>query len=134
MGILDIPFNSAIISIVGLEDGPAPDLSRHKDLPILRLGFSDVEELLLHRGKEYRPMNDDEAMQIIEFVEKHRAEVDIFVVRCCGGVSRSASVAMALHKVYGAKLPKWFHERGIPKEYVISKIVAAHARYLTQHQ
>lgn len=75
---------------------------------VLRLSFADVDFMnpeLSARAKEkladaFRP---EHAEEILRFVEALPREVATIVVHCEGGFSRSAAIALALHRMYGYK-------------------------------
>jgi predicted protein tyrosine phosphatase len=79
------------------------------DTPLF-LQFSDVdvrqygkmEEYLKHGDRKlpYVVFNDEHAKKIIDFVERWKDKVSLFVVHCSGGLSRSAGVGMALNDIY----------------------------------
>lgn len=64
------------------------DFSRYKDH--LEMFFWDVEETCV----DMEPIDDEQARQIAEFIEKHK-NVKHLVIHCMGGVSRSVGTAFA---------------------------------------
>jgi len=73
----------------------------------------------------YKPMTDEQAKQIIDFVEAHRKEIEVIVVHCEAGISRSAGVAAALSKIIEGK-DDFFFKKYIPNTLVYSKILKAY--------
>ncbi|WP_255371148.1 hypothetical protein [Cupriavidus sp. YR651] len=73
---------------------------------VLRLSFADVDFMnpeLSARAKEkladsFRP---EHAVAILRFVVELPGEVATVVVHCEGGYSRSAAIALGLHRLYG---------------------------------
>lgn len=80
-------------------------------LDVLELRFADVtkegfEKILreegdlvqknLDEGHAFWPMNEDHAKQIIAFADRIRSQVDLLVVHCDAGISRSSAVALSL--------------------------------------
>ena len=63
---------------------------------ILRLKFDDV----LIRGDHLRGITDDQAAQIVTFLNVVHDRVDRVVVHCLAGVSRSAGVAKFIAERY----------------------------------
>lgn len=95
--------NVAIISITSPERTPAA--IEGFDF-LLRLAFEDVNFLdpeLSSRAKEKLPgsFTSAQATRIRDFVENLPQTVRTIVVHCAGGFSRSAAVAVSLHRIYG---------------------------------
>jgi predicted protein tyrosine phosphatase len=88
--------NCAIISISGVyaEDNKFAKNPFIKG--ILRLRFDDVEVASV----DYTPISITDAEAIVAFVEKVKDKIDMLVVHCYAGVSRSAGVAAALMAYY----------------------------------
>ena len=105
--------------------------SYHEDLPqfvpnpaikgIMRLDFDDVSEFDLHC------MLTMDARKILDFVFAHKDEVDLIVVHCGAGISRSAAVAAALSKILNGD-DMWVFEnpRYCPNNHVYRSILNAH--------
>jgi predicted protein tyrosine phosphatase len=65
---------------------------------VLRLAFHDIDE----PEEPYVAFNEGHAKQILDFVKQMKdANVDLFIVHCRAGWSRSPAVAAALTKIYG---------------------------------
>ncbi|MFV8596681.1 hypothetical protein [Ralstonia pseudosolanacearum] len=99
----------AIISITAPERPPA-NLAGFAH--VLRLRFADLDFLnpdLSARAKEKLPhaFTAEHASAIRTFVETLSPEIASVVVHCEGGYSRSAAIAVALHRLFGyhAELP-----------------------------
>lgn len=93
----------AVISVVGPERPPA-NLAGFAH--VLRLNFEDVDFLnpdLSARAKEKLPhaFTAEHGSAIRTFVETLPAEIASVVVNCEGGYSRSAAIAISLHRLYG---------------------------------
>jgi predicted protein tyrosine phosphatase len=93
----------AVISVTAPERPPAniPGFAH-----VLRLSFSDVDFLnpdLSARAKEKLPraFTAEHGSAIRTFVETLPPEITSVVVHCEGGYSRSAAIAVALHRLYG---------------------------------
>ena len=56
---------------------------------------------MLDNGHAMWLMTDDHARQIVEFADRVRDQVELLVVHCDAGVSRSSAVALALCEKYG---------------------------------
>ena len=87
---------SVIVSISDMWDNPPslPKTTTNKIKDILTLQFEDTE-LVSEDG-----ITDDDAKQIAMFVDKYFGNIDMIVVHCEAGVSRSAGCAAAIMKFY----------------------------------
>ena len=94
--IQDIP-DCAIISITDPNGFPAEfaEIPHIKD--VLRLEFHDTDRKIDDRDIV---ITEEDAKNIIDFVERNKDSVYEFIVHCEGGVSRSAGVCAALMKAY----------------------------------
>ena len=93
----------AVISITAPERPPA---SLEGFGLLLRLQFADVDfqqTELSRRAKEKLAdaFTPGQAALILGFVEKLPASVHTIIVHCEGGYSRSAAIALGLHRLYG---------------------------------
>ena len=89
---------TALISIGDVNSEP-PTLV-HKPKQILRLNFDDIylSDIDYENCGSYafRLFSLQQAKQIVDFVYKHKDEVDLFICQCQYGQSRSAAVAAAI--------------------------------------
>jgi predicted protein tyrosine phosphatase len=68
---------------------------------ILRLQFYDIEQTIKTvDGKVFFPMTDGDSWNIASFMKNNVKKIDILVVHCEAGVSRSAGVAAAISKFF----------------------------------
>lgn len=118
------PERTAIISI-GEEWGAQPNLG-HLKVPILRIQFSDVEEALDYKENTLHPMSPEQANAILDFVEERAPEM--LFVHCAAGCSRSGSVVLALHRLYGGKLPAIFWRTASPKPQMVGLLAQEYGR------
>lgn len=84
-------------------------------LDVLRLSFRDTE-LCCELDKQF---TKKEAVQIIDFVLKHRRNIKAIWINCEAGISRSPAVAAALEKWFNHSDSQWF------KNYVPNRRVYA---------
>jgi predicted protein tyrosine phosphatase len=68
---------------------------------ILKLKFDDVEDGFGLDDKQYEPMNEYNAEQILDFVIRN-IDKDIFV-SCDAGLSRSPAVVVALEQIFNSR-------------------------------
>ena len=90
----------AIISISDPRDDPPFILEWPELKEVLRLSFHDADtEWWDDIGKEmpekYTIMSDEDGKQVAAFVEKHK-DVDLLIVQCDAGISRSSGMAAAI--------------------------------------
>jgi predicted protein tyrosine phosphatase len=89
----------AMISITGFNPYTSNnEADLHPDwAAVLRLEFDDVAI----RGDHLHGISEDQARQIIEFLNAVQDKADKIVVHCLAGVSRSAGVAKFIADTYG---------------------------------
>jgi len=64
---------------------------------VLTLGFDDTDVAgWIVMGQEMQLMTEDQADQILQFIEKHLGHIGMICVHCEAGISRSAATAAAL--------------------------------------
>jgi len=81
---------------ISIGDPDKPDAKvRQNELcrDVLRLKFDDCDET---DDSEWVPMVPNQAKEIVDFVCKHKDEIDMILVHCEAGISRSAGTAAAL--------------------------------------
>jgi predicted protein tyrosine phosphatase len=61
----------------------------------------DLIDRMLEQGHAMWPMSEGHATSIIEFVDRLSNQIDLLVVHCDAGVSRSSAVAMSICEKYG---------------------------------
>jgi len=96
--------------------------SQHDYFAMLSLSFYDLD-----KDTEVFPYSrfmfkDDDAHQILDFVKSFRYLVDLCVVHCEAGISRSAGVAGALAKIFNED-DKYYFDHYLPNMLVYSKIL-----------
>lgn len=105
--------NNLKFAIISIQDGPNNEMgfSYKKGgncLEALNLWFSDVTEMGYQEAKKNKNnylklISDSDAKKIKEFVDKlYSLDIDLLIIHCRAGQSRSAGVAAALSQViYG---------------------------------
>ena len=96
----DVPW--AAISIASHKDD-LPKLNACQRMGLLQLEFADIEHDDGWPAHKDRLFTSKQAQQILEFAEQMWDKVDVFMVHCFAGVSRSAAVAAALEKIYNKR-------------------------------
>jgi len=112
----------AIISITDCDVEKEPNFIQNQFLMgVLRLKFDDIEN--------YEPglirFNSAIAVKILKFVEELKDDIDILVVHCLAGVSRSAGVAAAIDDLYIQSDKRWFMIKR-PNAHVYRTIINAY--------
>lgn len=99
-------------------------------LDVLKMRFHDwdikAKELFDTKypedGKKMVFFSEAHAQEIVKFVNQYFNKVDLIVVNCAAGISRSAGVAAALSKCLTGE-DAYFFERYIPNSLVYSTII-----------
>lgn len=87
---------------------------------VLTLYFDDtVKEI-----EGAKLFDDEQANQIIDFIQTYKKDVDTLLVHCYGGQSRSRAVGAFAVKMLGGDNSKYF-ETGTPNEYVYDVLETA---------
>lgn len=97
---------------------PIPDVNRVK---ILRLGFDDIE----FERPEHRTISLDQARGIWAFVKKYWDQIEILMIHCHAGISRSPAVAKALTEVYHPEYLPYYERLYNPNRLVYAKMLEA---------
>ena len=95
----------AIIGINGTHNSEISYIYSDKMVTVLRVEFDDIMRPL----KGMTLFNADIAEQIWKFVDWIHDEIDLLMVHCDSGISRSAAVAAAISKVYNGHCTKYFN-------------------------
>lgn len=96
-----------VISITDGKDNNVEFVEDINRLDVLNLKFSDLDKPI----GDYKLFSENDAKEIIQFVEKYFDKVDFFLVHCHAGISRSAGCAAALSKIYN-NTDKFYFESG----------------------
>lgn len=128
--------NIAIISIQEIENGGNGFVFTKTNTckEVLTLYFSDInpeiltqEEMIeIEKLKENgycKFFDKNDAIKIKEFVSTlEDLQVDILLIHCAAGVSRSMAIAAAIDK-YLTGNDSWYFENGIPNKYVYNLLL-----------
>jgi len=107
-------------------------LNGTKRLGLLQLVFADVNReedverinVLVHATEVTSFFNKDHAAKIINFVKEMKAkEIELFLVHCEAGISRSPAIAAALHKIFVDKDDMYYFKRYQPNSHVYKTIL-----------
>ena len=98
---------SIIISISSIWDKVKPDVyinDKNNIRDILFLSFDDVD---MEEDKRFC-MQYEDGKKVADFINKWYDKVDVIIVHCDGGISRSAGVAAAIMRVKEHNDSKYF--------------------------
>ena len=95
---------TAIISITDVNGEDAVFKKSENIVEILRIKFDDVTRTI-----DANHMTSDDAKKIISFVKKIEKKVELLIVHCQVGISRSAAVAAVISK-YINGTDRWVFE------------------------
>lgn len=100
-------YNTAFISIIGtpdvlkyyLEEEDTTHWFKSNHENVLNLEFDDVDHDMEFHGKKAFAMTDEQAQQIVEFIENNFGK-NIYI-HCRAGVSRSQAITKFIEENYG---------------------------------
>ncbi len=99
-----------------------PMLSEENRVGVLRLVFEDIEQ-----ADKLESFSPTLAMEILDFVKEIWDKVDVFLVHCEVGLSRSPAIAAALCRIYYGHDGRWA-DSIFPNRLVYKLLVETHAR------
>lgn len=123
---LGLRVGHAVISITDPGRKPARIGHRQGLRAVLALAFDDAEPTgpLADLPAGLRPMIEADAQAIWRFVDEQRGQVEVLVVHCEMGMSRSPAVAAAVTRALGGD-DAGFFERYSPNRYVYDLLLEA---------
>ncbi len=95
-GTIRIPYIMIRVTGPGVEFTEIPDTELSRG--VTKLKFHDLDKKLGEEKYDKFLFTENDADQILDFVESH-PEAELIIVHCDGGVSRSAGIAAALSKI-----------------------------------
>ena len=107
-----------VISISGEDDKETlvpPNINR---TAILHLKIDDVSDI----DRRFLFFTRDQAVEVLEFVNKHIMNIKLIVVQCQAGLSRSVGMASALSKIINYTDDGIF-TKGIPNMFIYTTIL-----------
>ena len=110
----------ACISIRGNWEPFPPNLHEANLVAMLPLQFDDVE--FDRPASRLRPINDDQVDQVWKFVKEHWENVDLLVIHCAAGISRSTATAMAISDRYQPEFAKYYEQLYSPNSLVFESL------------
>jgi predicted protein tyrosine phosphatase len=94
----------ACISI-GAENGDWPKINKVQQVDLLQLAFYDTE---FKRESEIT-FNEEHANKVLDFMDRNWNKVELIMVHCLAGRSRSPGVAAAISRIKYGSDDFWFH-------------------------
>ncbi len=125
--ISDVPW--AAISIATYEND-WPKLNGAKRMGWLKLFFEDAE--FIREDSGYKYFNADLAKEIFDFMEGLDKDVELLLVHCEAGISRSPAIAAVLAQVYLEGDANLYFNKYDPNPLVYKILVEAAAKFNKQ--
>lgn len=94
----------AAISIAS-EVGANPILKTQNRIGLLELQFEDIDK---PNNSTHLFFNSNQAQQILDFVEEFYNKIEVLLIHCHAGMSRSPAVAAAIDFIYTGNDSHWF--------------------------
>jgi len=89
-------FNFAVISITNTYSKDVSIKISTNLKGLLRLKFDDIEKDEIKDNVNYKAISNKQAKYIVNFVNNIKNEIDLLIVQCEAGLSRSVGVAAAI--------------------------------------
>jgi len=116
------PKEAFVVISITSTNGEFPNLPYNKNRrDVLRLKFDDINSAV----EGMFPITEEQALEIIDFVNKWKDSVKLFICQCDGGISRSSGVAIGICYIIGGMKEEIdaFYRMYIPNSRVISTIL-----------
>ena len=117
-----------VISIRNPEEKPVKLPIQKSRLASLFLDFHDADNRslkLVDSDIKLKLFNEEQATSILEFVELFKDKIQLVVVNCEAGISRSAGIGASLSKIYNND-DTYFFKHYCPNMLVYKKILATY--------
>jgi len=115
--------NRVVISIQDNSCNFVPLPINNFRLGYLGLKFSDVDDIYVHNFNEWcqeakiKPFTELYAILILNFIKDYKNKVNLILVNCCAGISRSSAIAGALSKILNGE-DEYYFKHYLPNRYV----------------
>ena len=100
--------NFAVISITNPFTQDAIIKNSDNLMGLLRLNFDDIEKDEIRNHVKYKTISNEQAKEIVDFVNSVKDKVDLLIVHCEAGVSRSVGVAAAVSLILNGSEEEFF--------------------------
>lgn len=101
-----------------------PRLNKVQQVDMLQVAFVDDDQPIPNQADLIR-MTDQHAHQILDFVERNQHRIQVLMIHCFAGCSRSPAVAAALSQIHGVDGSEYFI-RHYPNRGVFDRILRVH--------
>jgi len=93
---------------IGDEEGDWPKLNKCQRVDVLQLAFHDIDRIM----EGHTAFCNKDAERVFEFIERVWDKIDVLIVHCYAGQSRSPAIAAAIDEIYnGVKVSEWYSKR-----------------------
>lgn len=103
-----------------------PNLNCVQRIDLLQLIFEDLEHVIsVEEAEEYYrgPLfNTAQASQILQFAKKVWPHIDLLMIHCYAGISRSSAVGKFLSTLYQPEYVSWFDQLYSPNRLVFKTL------------
>lgn len=124
------PYIMISIGEPGQADNPLRDDPNR--LAVLRLNFDDIDNpnpvligAIEENPRAWQLMSDEQAADVVGFVEEWKDDVKLIVCHCAAGISRSAGVIAALTLWLEGREDEKIYKNHSPNQWVKSRILRA---------
>lgn len=93
---------------------PLPEIKEENRVDLLRLSFDDIE----FPRPRMLMMSEEQAQETIDFAERIWNEVDLLMIHCAAGISRSTAIAKAISEKYQPNFANYFAQLYSPNNLV----------------
>lgn len=101
-----------------------PELREKNRVGLLQLCFADMANTDVDTETKATMFSEDQAQQILDFVEMHWNNIDTLLVHCEFGLCRSPAIAAAISKIkIGDGTDDYYWKRYIPNSYVYTTMM-----------
>lgn len=109
----------ACISICNTYDGSAL-ISVENRVDLLQLHFDDIE--FERDGSELKKISSEQAKEILEFSNKVWEEIELMMIHCTAGISRSPAIGQVISEIHQPSFAKYFSQLYSPNNLVYKEM------------
>lgn len=104
-------------------------LSEDNRVGLLQLSFHDIANERISQTDAYRGLlfTKEQAKEVLDFVKEVLPQIEILLVHCEAGMSRSPAIAAAIaHVLWGPEADKVYFDKYIPNSFVYKTLLEVH--------
>jgi predicted protein tyrosine phosphatase len=94
-----------------------PKIDENNCKKLLRLKFDDIEFKRI--GTKLVEFSDSQALEVLDFANKMWNQIDLLMVHCAAGISRSTAIAKIISEIYQPEYAKYYSQLYSPNNLVI---------------